>query len=89
LEEEDFNLTDVDLSLIVAGSVLSKSRGKTALISNDIPMLKFWRYILYNQRDLREKLDFIVRENFNGFVKKPYFLKRHPFQSHKSLKKNN
>ena len=68
--KKEYELSAIDLSLIITGAVLAKSRGKTALVSNDFPILKAWRSVLSRNPGLKEIFDFYIRTTFEDFVKK-------------------
>ena len=70
VKKRDYGLSSVDFSLIVTGATLSENRGRIVLISNDFQILHACNSILSKQKNLRGKLDFYTRDNFDGFKKR-------------------
>ncbi len=66
-------LSDVDYDLLITGAVLSQTRGETAVLSNDFPLL-----YSYNALVNKEKIDFV---NYGFFIriKQKHFSRANPF----------
>jgi len=69
----EHKLTDTDYDILITGAVLSKTRGKTALFSNDTPLLRSYKSLVYKEGlkpvnysfFKRDKKEFFSRVVFN------------------------
>ena len=63
---EKYFLTFADYNFLITGFILSKSRGKISLISNDVNLSKAWGHVV-SKKDNSNKLKFFFRYNKKEF----------------------
>ncbi len=65
------NLSEPDYDLLISGAVLNFSRGNTAILSNDFPLLYSYKSLILNERLSSEKFGFFIRQK-REFFRKAY-----------------
>ena len=63
------NLSEADYDFLINGAVLSKTRGKTAILSNDFPLLYSYRDLVSKERLSTERYGFFIRQKKEFFQK--------------------
>lgn len=63
------NLSEPDYDLLISGAVLSVSRGNTAILSNDFPLLYSYQSLIYGEKLSAEKFGFFIRPKREFFQK--------------------
>jgi len=63
------NLSDPDYDMLISGAVLSKLRGKTAILSNDFPLLCSYKSLVYEEKLNTENYGFFLRPKKEFFKK--------------------
>jgi len=61
--------TKVDFDLFIRGAVLSRTRGPTAIISNDVAIMGLWAKFLKNEKKTPEDFGYYFRKDFINFEK--------------------
>lgn len=75
--QEERCLLGADYPLTMKSMVVALSGEKTALISNDYGIFDCWKSLLkFRDLELRGKLDFFFRNEFNGFYKINFYNKK-------------
>lgn len=62
-----YKLSETDFDLLISGRVLSKTRGPSAIISNDFGIVKAWKSLLNKKEFSIESLGFFVRQKLTSF----------------------
>ncbi len=65
--KEKYGLSNVDFDFLISGGILSKTRGSSALISNDFNIAKAWRNFLDLEKISKTKFDFFNRLDISVF----------------------
>ena len=64
-----YTLSDADYDLLITGAVLSALRGKTAVLSNDFPLLYSYKSLISKEKLSTEKYSFFIRSKKEFFQK--------------------
>lgn len=72
IAKSKYNLSEVDYDLLITGAVLSNSRGKTAILSNDFPLYYAYSKLIKHENLDPSKYGFFIR------IKKEFFSKMIP-----------
>ena len=62
-----YTLSDADYDLLITGAVLSALRGKTAVLSNDFPLLYSYKSLISKEKLSTEKYGFFIRQKKEFF----------------------